>query len=213
MNKAVNAKAQTKPVKKKKPASLDAKKARAGWFFVLPFVIGFVILYIPMLISSVEFSFSKIHVLGKAGYALEYIGFENYRFLEGDYENLSGAFYVRDSVLFSEIYHDFVKNKETGKKVTLALQSIPLGPDRQAVGIYYKEVDGTETSAELAADWEGPYRVSEKPSAYSTMIQLKNRKIAFYFEEYDRIRTLDYHMVYTELSMSEITSGKYVARK
>ena len=79
MNKAVNAKAQTKPVKKKKPASLDAKKARAGWFFVLPFVIGFVILYIPMLISSVEFSFSKIHVLGKAGYALEYIGFENYR--------------------------------------------------------------------------------------------------------------------------------------
>jgi sialidase-1 len=105
------------------------------------------------------------------------------------------------------------KNKETGKKVTLALQSIPLGPDRQAVGIYYKEVDGTETSAELAADWEGPYRVSEKPSAYSTMIQLKNRKIAFYFEEYDRIRTLDYHMVYTELSLSEITSGKYVARK
>ena len=79
MNKVANAKAQTKPIKKKKPASLDAKKARAGWFFVLPFVIGFVILYIPMLVSSVEFSFSKIHVLGKAGYALEYIGLENYR--------------------------------------------------------------------------------------------------------------------------------------
>ena len=65
--------------KKKKPASLDAKKARAGWLFVLPFVIGFVILYIPMLYSSIEFSFSKIHVLGKAGYALEFIGLENYR--------------------------------------------------------------------------------------------------------------------------------------
>ncbi len=71
--------ANAKVAKKNKPASLDAKKARAGWFFVLPFVIGFVILYIPMLISSIEFSFSKIHVLGKAGYALEFIGLENYR--------------------------------------------------------------------------------------------------------------------------------------
>ncbi len=75
----MNKTAELKAVKKKKPASLDAKKARAGWFFVLPFVIGFVILYIPMLISSIEFSFSKIHVLGKAGYALEFIGLENYR--------------------------------------------------------------------------------------------------------------------------------------
>lgn len=75
----MNNTASVKAVKKKKPASLDAKKARAGWFFVLPFVIGFVILYIPMLVSSIEFSFSKIHVLGKAGYALEFIGIENYR--------------------------------------------------------------------------------------------------------------------------------------
>ena len=44
-----------------------------------------------------------------------YMGYENYRFLEGDYENLSGAFYVRDSVLFSEVYNDFVKNKDSGK--------------------------------------------------------------------------------------------------
>ena len=75
----MNKTAELKAVKKKKPASLDAKKARAGWLFVLPFVIGFIILYIPMLVSSIEFSFSKIHVLGKAGYALEFIGLENYR--------------------------------------------------------------------------------------------------------------------------------------
>ena len=30
--------------KKKKIASLDRKKARAGWFFVLPFLIGFIII-------------------------------------------------------------------------------------------------------------------------------------------------------------------------
>ncbi len=78
MNKTVNA-AAVKPAKKKKPASLDAKKARAGWLFVLPFVIGFVILYIPMLYSSIQFSFSEIEVLGKQGYALHNIGFLNYR--------------------------------------------------------------------------------------------------------------------------------------
>ena len=44
-----------------------------------------------------------------------YMGYENYRFLEGDYEKLSGAFYVRDSVFYSEIYNDFVKNKDSGK--------------------------------------------------------------------------------------------------
>ena len=29
--------------KKRKIASLDRRKARAGWFFVLPFIIGFVL--------------------------------------------------------------------------------------------------------------------------------------------------------------------------
>ena len=63
-----------------------------------------------------------------------YIGFENYRFLENDYENLSGAFYVRDSVLFSEIYNDFVKNKETGKPY------FSFSLNMQSHGPYYTEV-------------------------------------------------------------------------
>ncbi len=73
MNKTVNTNA-----KKKKPASLDAKKARAGWIFVLPFVIGFVILYLPMLVDSIQFSFSKIEVIPKAGYELSFVGLDNY---------------------------------------------------------------------------------------------------------------------------------------
>ncbi len=63
---------------KKKPASLEKKKARAGWVFVLPFVIGFVILYLPMLFTSIEFSFSEITILRTGGYELEFIGFKNY---------------------------------------------------------------------------------------------------------------------------------------
>lgn len=101
------------------------------------------------------------------------------------------------------------RNAESGEDVTLALQSIPLGPQRQAVGIYYKEVTGEETSAQLASEWCGPFRVTEKPSAYSTMIQLRNKDIAFYYEECDSLRTYGYDMVYRELAIEEITEGKY----
>lgn len=77
MNKAIQ------PKKKKKVASLDAKKSRAGWLFVLPFVIGFVLLYIPMLFQSIEFSFSEINLLtsaggGGGGYELTFVGWANY---------------------------------------------------------------------------------------------------------------------------------------
>lgn len=44
-----------------------------------------------------------------------YLGFENYRFLEDDYEYLSDYTMVEDSVLLPEIYADFVENKATGK--------------------------------------------------------------------------------------------------
>ena len=38
--------------RKKKIASLEKKKARAGWIFVLPFVIGLVLVYIPIIYES-----------------------------------------------------------------------------------------------------------------------------------------------------------------
>lgn len=69
-----------KAQKKSKPASLDKKKARAGWWFVLPFVVGFVILYLPMLFNSVQFSFSEIIMNPQAGgYELNFVGMKNYQ--------------------------------------------------------------------------------------------------------------------------------------
>ena len=38
--------------KRKKVASLDKKKARAGWIFILPFIIGFILIYIPRVYQS-----------------------------------------------------------------------------------------------------------------------------------------------------------------
>lgn len=64
--------------KKKKPKSLDKAKARAGWFFVLPFVIIFLVIYVPIIADSINFSFHEIVTLKGGGYDLDYVGFDNY---------------------------------------------------------------------------------------------------------------------------------------
>ena len=43
-----------------------------------------------------------------------YMGFERYRVLEGDYENLTNAFFAEDSVLLPEIYKDFQAAQKQG---------------------------------------------------------------------------------------------------
>ena len=102
--------------------------------------------------------------------------------------------------------------KEDRKKVHLALQSVPLGPQRANVGIYYKELPedvASITPESFATDWEKPYQVSDTTSAYSTMLQLKNGNIAFYYEESITLNGWGYDMVYKELSLETLTSGIY----
>ena len=78
MNNAVNApKAATQP-KKKVKAALDSKKARAGWWFVLPFAIGMIAIYLPIIFDSLKLSFHKINIVPGGGYTLTWVGWENY---------------------------------------------------------------------------------------------------------------------------------------
>ena len=64
--------------KKRKVASLDKKKARAGWVFVLPFAIGFLLVYLPIIWNSIFMSFHSLHIVTGGGYTLEFVGLENY---------------------------------------------------------------------------------------------------------------------------------------
>ena len=67
---------------KKKPTkivSLDKKKARAGWLFVLPFVLGFIIIYLPVILDSLKYSFCEIKILQGGGFDLKFVGFKNYQ--------------------------------------------------------------------------------------------------------------------------------------
>lgn len=63
---------------KKKKAALDSKKARAGWLFVLPFVIGMIAIYIPVIFDSIKISFNEIKIVPGGGYTLNFVGWENY---------------------------------------------------------------------------------------------------------------------------------------
>ncbi len=67
--------------KRKKIVSLDKKKARAGWLFVLPFIIGLLLIYLPIIFDSINYSFNKIVPLPMSkggGYRLDFVGFEHY---------------------------------------------------------------------------------------------------------------------------------------
>ena len=70
------------PKKRKKASSLDKRKARGGWLFVMPFIIGFVLIYLPIIFDSIKYSFCSVKVIPQAqggGMALTWVGWANYR--------------------------------------------------------------------------------------------------------------------------------------
>lgn len=100
--------------------------------------------------------------------------------------------------------------KSDGKKVSLMLQSLPLGPGRSHVGVYYKSLSSPEdygTPAVLAANWEGSYQITSLPSAYSTILRLHNGKIAMAWEE--ETFGKQYTQKFRLLTIEEITGRKY----
>lgn len=110
-----------------------------------------------------------------------------------------------------------VNAKKNGKKVKLLLQSVPCGPNRVNVGIYYKALNSPAdyaTPEAIAKDWEGCYQVSDTTSAYSTMVQGKDGSIFFLLEEnafrHSETEPDDYYDIrFDKLSIGQITNGQY----
>lgn len=107
------------------------------------------------------------------------------------------------------------------EEMYLLLQSLPMGPQRANVGIYYKElaseVEDYLSPYELARDWDGVLQVSTLNSAYSTMIWQRDNNLGFLYEEetygVSAHNYGGYNIVYESLSIEEITEGKYSYRK
>ncbi len=127
-----------KKPKKRKIASLDRRKARAGWFFILPFLIGFALIYLPMIYESLLMSFHKINYVaesGGAGYSLEYIGWGNYidaftanqSFVKALVAGLQQlAFDVPAILIFSLFMAVMLNQKMAGRAVFRAIFFVPV---------------------------------------------------------------------------------------
>ncbi|MGP1590856.1 MAG: sialidase family protein [Prevotella sp.] len=105
----------------------------------------------------------------------------------------------------------------TGAKTYLLLQSIPAGPGRKNVSVYYKDMGSLVknkknriSSMDIASDWNGVYKVSNTNSSYSTMCVQADGKLGFFYEEAPK----DLHeLTYLPFSVETITAGKYTYRK
>lgn len=102
----------------------------------------------------------------------------------------------------------------------LLLQSLPLGPDRLNVGIYYKELASMDDYIDvesLASDWDGVKQVTTLNSAYSTMAWQKDNRLGFLYEEetYGKSDYVygGYTIVYERFDIEDITNGEYKYRK
>ncbi|MBO7282975.1 MAG: exo-alpha-sialidase [Alistipes sp.] len=113
-----------------------------------------------------------------------------------------------------------VTRVEDNEPMHLLLQSLPLGPDRKNVGIYYKELASMDDYIEvenLASNWDGVKQVTTLNSAYSTMAWQKNNCLGFLYEEetYGKSNYAygGYTIVYERFTIENITDNKYKYRK
>lgn len=123
------------PKKRKKGASLDVRKARAGYLFVLPFLIGFIAIYLPMVWDSIVYSFSRVSIISGEGSVTEFVGWENYRealFVNPDFVKtlITGiqelAFDIPAIILFSLFMAVLLNQKMAGRAVFRAIFFIPV---------------------------------------------------------------------------------------
>ena len=125
-----------KPSKRRKAASLDKKKARGGWIFVAPFVIGFLFIYLPIIFDSISYSFCTMKVLGGgAKPVFEYVGLENYKYAlltDPDYVEtlLTGlqnmVFDIPMILIFSLFMAVLLNQKMAGRAAFRAIFFIPV---------------------------------------------------------------------------------------
>ncbi|MBO5700956.1 MAG: sugar ABC transporter permease [Clostridia bacterium] len=126
---------KVKAPKKRRAVSLDRRKARAGYFFVLPFLIGFIAIYIPMIWDSIVYSFSRVTIIPGEGSITDFVGWENYRealFVNPDFVKtlISGikelAFDIPAIILFSLFMAVLLNQKMAGRAAFRAIFFIPV---------------------------------------------------------------------------------------
>ena len=132
----------------------------------------------------------------------------------------NGGVESKDNSTNGEVMVLPVVRTEDNEAMHLLLQSVPLGPDRLNVGIYYKELASMDDYIDvetLAENWDGVKQVTTLNSAYSTMAWQKDNRLGFLYEEETHgASTLaygGYTIVYECFNIEDITEGEYKYRK
>ena len=121
--------------KKRQAASLDKRKASAGWLFVLPFLIGFVFVYFPIIFDSIKLSVFEMNVIQGGGYELTWVGFKNYHealFVNPDFVKtlITGLgqmiFDIPAIIIFSLFMAVLLNQKMAGRALFRAIFFIPV---------------------------------------------------------------------------------------
>lgn len=119
---------------KRKGRSLDKVKGRNGWLFISPFLIGFMLIYLPMIVESLQFSFGKIHYEA-TGYVLENVGWANYHYALFEHTTFVQTlwtsigellFNVPAIVVFSLFVAVLLNQKMRGRAIFRAIFFIPV---------------------------------------------------------------------------------------
>ncbi len=125
------------PKKKKRfRLSLTERKALSGWLFILPFVIGILFVYAPIVIDSIQISLSDYTLL-PGRMELEWNSFANYKYLfaeDGDpYFSITIVDGIKDLllqipaiVIFSLFMAIILNQKMTGRAVFRAIFFLPV---------------------------------------------------------------------------------------
>ena len=133
----------------------------------------------------------------------------------------NGGVEAKDNSTNGEVMLIPVTRIADNRAMYILLQSVPLGPNRSNVGIYYKELnDEFEdylTPQMIASDWDGVKQVTTLNSAYSTMAWQKDNRLGFLYEEEthgtSNLAYGGYTMVYECFDVEDLTEGKYKYRK
>ena len=135
MTNEIKLETKAKAPKRRKIASLDKRKARVGWIFVLPFLIGFAFVYLPIIRDSFWLAFNKMTIVTGGGYELDFVGFENFQYAlfsdAGFVQTLIGglgrlAFEVPAILLFSLFMAVLLNQKMMGRAAFRAIFFLPV---------------------------------------------------------------------------------------
>ena len=133
MDNSVNTKAR-----RRRKVSLDSRKARAGYVFTLPFILGIILVYLPILIDSAWFS---VHNFGSAkvdGFETTVFTFNNFAYYKAAFTSSTGyisalmaglqelVFEVPAVIIFSLFIAVVLNGKMLGRAAFRAIFFVPV---------------------------------------------------------------------------------------